>query len=194
MRVVAFNTSPRPRGNTFDLLTALLESARAGGLETELVQVGGEPLQGCTACMACKKNKDRECVLRGDRFNEHFARMLAAEAVVIGSPTYFADLTAEAKALIDRAGYVAMANGGLLSRKVGAGVVAVRRAGAIHVLDSINHLFLVSRMIVPGSTYWNLGIGRNEGEAAADEEGMRNMADLGATIAWLVKALAAAKE
>ena len=158
-----------------------------------LHQAGGEPLRGCTACMACRERKDGRCVLEGDRFNEHFARMVEADAIVIGSPTYFADLTAEAKALVDRAGFVALANGGLLARKVGAGVVAVRRAGAIHVLDSINHLFLISRMIVPGSTYWNLGIGRDEGEAAADEEGMRNMADLGATIAWLVRALAAAK-
>ena len=187
MKITAFNGSPRPGGNTEFLLRTLLDAASAEGIETELIQVGGSGLQGCTACMQCRRKQDRKCALEGDEFNHWFAKMVESEAIVIGSPTYFAGMSADTKALIDRAGFVALGNGGLFARKIGAGVVAVRRGGAVPVLDSINHMFLMSRMIVPGSTYWNLGLGREKGEVENDAEGLRNMRDLGQTIAWLLK-------
>jgi multimeric flavodoxin WrbA len=114
--------------------------------------------------------------------------------VILGSPTYFADVTSELKALIDRAGFVALANGGAFSGKIGAAVVAVRRGGATHVFNTINHLFLTSSMIVPGSLYWNLGVGTDKGEVNGDEGAMRNMNHLGQTIAWLGAALASVPE
>ncbi len=191
MKIAAFNGSPRTGGNTEILLQTLLETAQAEGVETELIQVGGSGLRGCTACMQCRRNQDRKCVLTGDNFNEWFDKMIAADAIVIGSPTYFSGMSAETKALIDRAGFVALGNGGLLARKIGAGVVAARRGGAVPVLDSINHMFLMSRMIVPGSTYWNLGVGGGKGEVRDDDEGLRNMRDLGQTIAWLLKLMQA---
>ena len=189
MKIVAFNGSPRKGGNTEILLRHVLEPIAAEGIETELVQVGGEPLRGCTACGACFRNKNQQCVITEDRLNEHLAKMIAADGFVIGSPSYFADMTAETKALVDRSGFVSVANGRLFSRKIGAAVVAQRRGGAVHVMDSINHMFLMSRMIVPGSTYWNFGMGRDKGEVANDQEAMANMLDLGQTIAWLAKRL-----
>jgi multimeric flavodoxin WrbA len=105
------------------------------------------------------------------------------------SPTYFADITPELKALIDRAGMVARANGDMFQRKVGAAVVTMRRAGAIHAFDSINHFFFVGQMIVPGSSYWNIGIGHAIGEAENDAEGMATMTTLGKNMAWLLKKL-----
>jgi len=98
-------------------------------------------------------------------------------------------VSAEMKALLDRAGLVAVANGGLFRRKIGAAVVAVRRGGGTHAFDTINHMFLMSGAIVPGSIYWNLGFGLDKGDVKNDEEGLRNMADLGQTIAWLGKAI-----
>ncbi len=192
MKLVAFNCSPRKEGNTAILLRKALESAAAEGVETELVQVGGRPLHGCRACYACLKNKDRRCGMSDDIANECIGKMLDADGILIGSPTYFSDVTAEAKALIDRAGLVSRVNGDLLRRKLGAAVVAVRRAGAIHTFDTINHFFLIGGMIIPGSSYWNVGIGRNPGEVSQDEEGMKTMTDLGANMAWLMKKLQAA--
>ncbi len=113
--------------------------------------------------------------------------MVKADGIIIASPTYFADISSETKALIDRAGMVARANGNLYRRKVGAAVIAVRRGGAIHAFDSINHFFLISEMIIPGSSYWNIGVGRNIGEVEQDEEGMKTMSDLGNNMAWLMK-------
>jgi len=92
--------------------------------------------------------------------NGLIAKMVEADGIILGSPTYFADVTPEINALIDRAGFVTRANGDQLRRKIGAAVIAVRRAGAIHAFDSINHFFLISQMIVVGSSYWNVGIGR----------------------------------
>ena len=116
--------------------------------------------------------------------------MIEADGIILGSPTYFTDVTAEMKALIDRSGLVAKVNGDLLRRKVGAAVVAVRRAGSIHVFDTLNHFFFISQMVVPGSIYWNVGIGRNIGEVEEDEEGIRTMTVLGENMAWLLGKIA----
>jgi multimeric flavodoxin WrbA len=98
-------------------------------------------------------------------------------------------MTAEMKALVDRAGFVAIANDRMFARKIAAAVAVHRRGGAVHVFDSINHMFMINRMIVPGSTYWNFGVGLEPGDVKGDEEAMANMKDLGETIVWLVKKL-----
>ena len=159
MKALAINGSPRKGGNTETLLRKALEPLAAAGHGTDYVQVGGTRIRGCTACGACGRMKNKRCVIEDDVFNLAFAKMLEADAILIGSPVYFADATAETKALIDRAGRVARANGGLFRRKIGAAVAAERRGGAIHAIDSIQHLFLANQMIVPGSTYWNMGLG-----------------------------------
>ena len=186
MKVVAFNGSPRKDGNTATLLAAVLRELESQGIETELVHLIG-PLAGCKACFKCKEKKNGRCIQDKDMINQCIQKMAAADGIIIGSPTYFADLTPETKALIDRAGFVAMANGYMFKRKVGAAVVAVRRAGAIHVFDSINHLFLISQMIIAGSSYWNIGMGRGEKEVEQDQEGLATMQTLGQNMGWLLK-------
>ena len=190
MKVVAVNGSSRKGGNTAQLIEADFAPLREAGIECELIEFAGKDIRGCTGCRRCFELKDRQCHGRKDFINEVLPKLWAADAIVIGSPTYFADVSAETKALIDRAGFVSMANGGLLAKKIGAGVVAVRRGGGIHVFDTINHLFSISQMIVMGSTYWNLGYGREPGEVQADEEALRNMANLGTNIGWLLGKLA----
>jgi multimeric flavodoxin WrbA len=113
--------------------------------------------------------------------------MLGADGILLGSPTYVADVSPEIKALIDRAGMVGRANDDMFRRKVGAAVVAVRRAGAIHAFDTLNHFFLIMEMIVPGSSYWNIAIGREKGEVEKDAEGIQTMKILGQNMAWVLK-------
>jgi multimeric flavodoxin WrbA len=194
MKAIAINGSPRPGGNTEIMLKKVLEPLEVAGWNTEYRQIGGKPVRGCMACFKCVEKKNGRCVIEGDDVNEYLELMYAADAIILGSPTYFADVTTELKALIDRAGFVALANGGAFSGKIGAAVVAVRRGGATHVFDSINHMFLISSMIVPGSLYWNLGMGLDKGDVLSDDESMRNMNHLGQTIAWLGKAMAVASE
>lgn len=186
MKVIAFNGSSRKDGNTAILIKQVFSELEKEGIETELIQIGGLPVQGCTACRKCAINKDRECAIK-DRINEHIKKMDKADGIILGSPVYFADLTPELKALIDRAGFVARANSHMLKNKVGCAVAVARRAGALHTLDSINHFFLISQMIVPGSSYWNIGFGRDIGDVEKDEEGINTMKQLGQNMAWLLK-------
>jgi multimeric flavodoxin WrbA len=176
------------------MLKKVLEPLEAAGWSTEYLRIGGKQVWGCHACMVCVERRNGRCVIEDDVVNDYLEKMYAADAIILGSPTYFADVTSEMKALIDRAGFVALANGGAFSGKIGAAVVAVRRGGGTHVFDSINHMFQISSMIVPGSLYWNLGMGLHKGDVLADDEALRNMNHLGRTIAWLGKAMASVPE
>lgn len=187
MKVVAFNGSPRKEGNTAKLIGHVFSELEKEGIETEMVQLGGKSIHGCIACMKCFENKDKKCVIDKDIVNDCIAKMAEADGIILATPTYFADLTPEIKALIDRAGMVAIANDNLFKRKGGAAVVAVRRAGSIHAFDSINHFFTISQMIIPGSSYWNMGMGLAEGDVENDEEGIQTMENLGQNMAWLLK-------
>ncbi|HEY4744160.1 MAG TPA: flavodoxin family protein [Desulfuromonadaceae bacterium] len=190
MKVTAFNGSPRRNGNTSLLISHVFEGLEKEGIATELVQVGGERIHGCVACYQCFNRKDRRCAVNDDIINDCVEKMLESDGIIIGSPTYFAALTPETKALMDRCGMVSRANGDMFRRKAGAAVVSVRRAGAIHVFDAINHFFTIGQMIIPGSSYWNIGIGRNIGDVEQDEEGVRTMQALGENMAWLLKRIA----
>ena len=191
MKVVAFNGSPRKEGNTFQSLQIVLAELQKEGIETELIQVGGKALHGCTACYGCYKNKDRECVIKKDDLNSYVAKMIEADGIIIGSPVYFSNVTSEVKAFMDRAGLVARANDYLLDKKVGAAVLAVRRAGATFAFSAINFFFFIQQMIVPGSIYWNLGIGREPGDVQNDEEGILTFKALGQNMSWLLKKIKA---
>ena len=189
MKVVAVSGSARRGGNTAQLLETVLEPLRAAGHECELIEVAGKEVRGCTACGRCRELKDGQCHGRKDFGNEVIAEIFSADAILLGSPTYFADVSAEMKAIIDRAGYIARSRPDLLARKPGAAVVAVRRAGAIHTFDTINHFFTISEMVTVGSSYWNVGIGREKGEVEGDAEGMQTMRRLGENMAWLMERL-----
>jgi len=187
MKVVAINGSARKDGNTAIMLNIALDELTAEGMDTELYQLSGKKIHGCIACYKCFQNKDQRCSVKEDAANECIEKMLAADGMILGSPTYFADITTEMKALIDRAGLVSKANGDMFKRKVGAAVVAARRGGAIHAFDSMNHFFLITQMIIPGSNYWNMGFGLEKGDVKKDEEAVQSMKTLGRNMAWLLK-------
>ena len=187
MKVVAFNGSPRRKGNTKILIDSVFSVLEKEGIDTEMIQLGNKLVHGCTACAKCKEIQNGRCHIKNDHLNFCIEKMIEANGIIIGSPVYFADVTTEVKALIDIAGYVVRANGHLLKRKVGAGIVAVRRGGALPTFDTMNNFFLINQMIVPGSSYWNFAIGRNPGDVLNDAEGMQTMHDLGENMAWLLK-------
>jgi multimeric flavodoxin WrbA len=153
--------------------------------------VGKKKIRGCIACYMCKEKEDSRCHAgkEGDILNDCLEKMIQADGIIMGSPTYFSNISTEAKALIDRAGLVARMNGDLFKRKVGAAVIAARRGGAVPAFSAVNYFFLIGQMIVPGSTYWNLGYGLDPGEVEKDEEGIKTMKDLGVNMAWLLKKL-----
>jgi len=188
-KVVAFNGSARKGGNTAILLRCVLKELEREGIETELVELAGTKIHGCLSCRKCSTTKDRRCSQKNDIGNYCIEKMEHADGILLGSPTYVADVSPEIKALMDRARLVSRANAGMFRRKVGAAVVAVRRAGAVHAFDSLNHFFLINEMIVPGSSYWNIAIGNQIGDVEKDEEGIQTMETLGKNMAWLIKKL-----
>jgi multimeric flavodoxin WrbA len=187
LKVIAFNGSARKDGNTARLVNYVFDELNSAGIETELVQLAGKHPHGCIACYQCFEKKNQRCAVDTDCINDCIEKMKAADGIILASPTYFADVSTETKALIDRAGMTSRANGDMFRRKVGAAVVAHRRGGAIHVFDSINHFFTIGQMIVVGSSYWNFGVGREKGEVAQDQEGVETMKVLGRNMAWLLK-------
>jgi multimeric flavodoxin WrbA len=187
VKVVAFNGSARKDGNTAILIRRVLQVLEAKGIETELIQLAGEQIRGCNACRTCYSTKNKRCIIEDDNVNAYIQKMIEADGIILGSPVYFSMMTPELKALMDRAFYVARANSDMFKRKVGAAVVAVRRAGGIPTFDAINHFFLISQMIVPGSSYWNVGVGSKKGDVESDKEGLKIMEDLGKNMAWLLK-------
>ena len=192
MKVVAINGSVRKDGNTAILMNLALEELRAEKTEAAMIQMAGEKIAGCIACYQCAKTKDGKCAVKTDRFNDYLQMMRDADGILLGSPTYIADITANMKALIERATIVCRANGGdLFKRKVGAGIVAARRAGALQAFNVLNDFFLINQMIIVGSNYWNIGIGRNAGDVKNDAEGVQTMKVLGSNMAWLLKKCAA---
>lgn len=187
MKVLAINGSPRKDGNTARMLGAVLTICKNSGCETELFQAGGREVRGCMACLGCRENKNA-CVI-DDWMNELYLKMLHADAIILGSPTYFSDITPEIKAVMDRCGYISRNAGSSFSRKIGAAVCAARRAGALHTLNTMQHFFYINDMVQPGSSYWNMSLSRNLGDFERDEEGINTMNRLGENIVWLLQRL-----
>ena len=186
MNVVAFNGSPRKDGNTFILINHMFSELEKEGISTEIVQLSEKEIRGCIACFKCIENKDQRCAVKADAANEYIEKMLGADGIILGSPVYFTDVTSEMKALIDRTGYVSRANDRMFKNKVGVSVTALRRAGAFHTLDTMNHFFLLNQMIVAGQC---LAFGGGKGEVEKDEESMQSVKALGQRMAWVLKKL-----
>ncbi|MCT4543063.1 MAG: flavodoxin family protein [Vallitalea sp.] len=186
MKVVAFNGSPRKNGNTYTLLKTVLEQIEKENIDTELIHVGDRNIHGCIACGMCRKKGNNRCVFDDDIVNECIEKIIEADGIILGSPVYFADLSAQMKAFIDRVGYVTRPNR-LLKRKVCASVVSQRRNGAIAAFNAMNNLFTISESIIVGSDYWNQGIGKAPGDVINDVEGINVMKTLGENMAWLLK-------
>ncbi len=190
LEVVAINGSPRSDGNTSILLRHVLRELENEGIATELVGIGGRTIQGCTDCRRCFETRDRRCVLDDDPVNDCIERMIAADGIVLGSPVYFLDVTPEMKALIDRAGIVSRANGGLFRRRVATAAAAVRRSGANHAIDTMHHFMLYSGMFVAGPPL--IGVGTEIGDVLEDSEALERAGTVGREMAWLLEAVASA--
>lgn len=187
MKVFGINGSPRRHGNTSIIIEEVFKELEKNGIETELIQLGGLPIRGCMSCMKCFENRNGKCVIEKDGFNDILDKMAKADGILLGSPVYAADVTSEMKAFIDRASLVIKANGQtMLKHKAAGAVTAVRRGGAIHAFDTMNHFLHYAQTFLVGATYWNMVYGKEIGDVKGDEEGMKNMKVLGENMAWLL--------
>jgi multimeric flavodoxin WrbA len=187
MKVVAFNGSPRKNGNTYSALRLVLEELEKEGIETEIVQVGGNTVKGCNGCGNCARNKDEKCIITGDNVNEWIQKIKHAQGVLFGSPVHYASITGDMKGFLDRAFYVQGCNNRMFRHKTGAALVAVRRSGGTTTFDQLNKYLTCSEMLIPTSNYWNIIHGSKPGEVLEDTEGVQIMRLLGKNMAWLLK-------
>ncbi len=184
MKVVGFNGSPRKDGNTAILMNHVFKELQKEGIETEMVQLSAKEIQGCIACFKCIENKDRQCAVKNDAANEYIGMMTQAQGILLGSPVYSIGITPKVKALMERAGFVSRANGGMYRNKVGGALAAFRRSGAMHAIDAMNQFFLGQEIFIVGRA---AGMGKDKGEVEKDEEGLRLARSLGQRMAWLLK-------
>ncbi len=184
MKAVAFNGSPRKDGNTTALINYVFGELRKKGIETELVQLADKEIRGCRACRKCFENKDGRCAVKTDAANECIEKILSAQGIILGSPSYFQDVTSEMKALIDRAGYVGLANGRMYRNKVGTLVSCFRRTGGMHTVETMNHFFFANEFVIAGRA---LCVARDKGDVEKDEEGIQAAKSLGQRMAWILK-------
>ena len=186
MKIIGFNGSPRKDGNTTSLMNYVLREIEKEGIETELVQLSGKKIHGCIACYKCFENQDQRCAVKNDAANDYIEKITQAQGILLGSPSYFQDVTAEMKALIDRAGFVGLANGKIFKDKVGASLCCFRRSGGMHTIETMNHFFFGNEMIIAGRA---LSVSMNEGDVEKDEEGIQSAQTLGRRISWILKKL-----
>lgn len=193
MKVIAYNGSPRKNGNTSILIQTVFKQLNKEGIETEEINIALKNYRGCIGCMKCAEIKNGKCIIATDDLNDQIEKIKEADGLILGSPIYCANVSGQMKTFIDRVSMVSAVNGDLFARKPGAAVLAVRRAGAVQGLNTINAFFTIGQMLIVGTTYWNMGFGMLEGEALKDEEGLQTMTNLGKNMAWLLKSLEVAK-
>jgi multimeric flavodoxin WrbA len=186
MKVIGISGSPRHKGNTEFLIQLALNEIRKEGIDTELIPLAGKTINPCNACMVCEKHKDR-CAIEDD-FESIFQRLREADGLILGTPVYFGSATPNIKSFMDRAGFVCRRGDNFLHRKLGAPIIAARRAGQTFTLAQLTFFFLTMGMIVvPGSPYWTFAIGREKGDIEKDSEGIESISNLGRNMAWLLK-------
>lgn len=192
MKVIGINGSARKDGNTAIIIQTIFEKLQENEIETELIQLPDlhiEPCRLCDGgeCLACLKKGS--CVFTNDDFHIVYEKIKEADGLILGSPVYGADVTTKMKTFIDRLGISSLGDPDVLRRKPGAAVAAVRRAGGMTTVDTLNHFMLFREMLVVGSTYWNMVYGKDVGDVRDDDEGMANMRNIGENMAWLLKKL-----
>lgn len=188
MNALLINASPHPEGNTFIALREVRRELEANGIETELLHIGREAIRGCVACGGCAKTG--KCVF-DDAVNAAAPKFEAADALIVGSPVYYASANATLVAFLDRLFYSTHFD---KTMKVGAAVVVARRGGCSASFDELNKYFTIAGMPVASSQYWNCVHGRSQGEAEQDAEGLQTMRTLARNTAFLVKSIALGKE
>jgi multimeric flavodoxin WrbA len=184
MSVLAICGSPRPGGNTEIIARHTLKAIEEQGLSTEFISVAGLDIRGCNACLACRTGES--CPVKDDLLPV-YQRMRAAEGIILATPVYFGSASAQIKALMDRAGYIARMNGNAFAGKIGGALVVARRAGHNFTFLQLVAWFTILDMVVPGSSYWTIAFGREKGEVASDREGMDAAYHFGQNMARLIK-------
>ncbi len=187
MKAIGIAGSFRENSNTEFYVKKALETLLYKGIETELISLKEKVIKPCTGCYDCVKLN--RCTIEGDDFEGIFEKMKESDGIIIGSPVYFSSVVPQLMALLDRAGFVALWSGKFFTRKVGGPITVARRAGHNLAFSQLLLWFFINGMIVPGSTYWNVGVAGARGarNAQEDEEGIQTVIQFAENMAWLME-------
>lgn len=189
MKVIALNGSPRKEGNTYLALQQAGKIFEEEGVDFEIFQVGKGPTRDCVACGTCVEKGC--CVFNDDGVNEFVAKAKDADGLLLGTPVYYAHPSGHVLSFLDRAFY---SGGKNFACKVGASFAVARRAGTCASFDVMNKYFGITKMIIAGSSYWNVGFGRQEGDILQDKEGLQTIENLAKNMVYIMKCLEAGKK
>jgi multimeric flavodoxin WrbA len=189
MRVLGISGSPRVDGNTDALVRLALEVLEQRGFETQLASLAEKPVDPCVACNECFTGETPRCARESPALEEYLEAIRAADGLLLGTPVYFGSATPQIVSLIGCVTYIARRTDNFLRHKVGAAVAVGRRAGHSSALAQLNHFLLRAEMIVPGSDYWAMAMGREKGDVYQDQEGLRSVRSLSRNMAWLLRRL-----
>ena len=181
MKVVGIVGSTRRRGNTETLTRIALDEIKKEGLETELISLAEKRIEPCDGCRSCSKTG--KCHIKDD-FDSVFTKMKEAEGIILSTPVYYGAATPQIASLISR---FYATRGKPLKNKVGGPIAVARRAGHNFTFAQLMFFFMISEMIVPGSSYWNIAFGRSKGDVLKDEEGINTIKNFGHNMVWLLK-------
>jgi multimeric flavodoxin WrbA len=181
VKVVGIVGSARREGNTEILVRLALEEIEKEGLETELISLAEKKVKPCDACRTCSSTG--KCHIKDD-FDSIFVKMKEADGIILGSPVYYGAATPQMSSFISR---FYGTRGKPLKNKVGGPIVVARRAGQNFAFAQLMFFFMISEMIVPGSTYWNVAFGRAKGDVLKDDEGISTIRNFAHQVAWLIK-------
>ena len=189
MKVLLINGSPNEKGCTYTALCEAAKELEKENIETEIFQVGKNPIRGCIGCRGCA-NTDGRCIFNDDVVNSALEKAEDADGFIFGSPVHYAGASGAVTSFLDRFFYA----GKGFAYKPGAAVVSCRRGGAASTFDQLNKYFTISNMPIVSSQYWNMVHGNTPEEVKQDLEGMQTMRTLGKNMAWLLKCINAGKE
>ena len=187
MKVLLINGSPHEKGCTYTALKEIADTLAIEGVGSEVLYLGTKPIAGCIACGYCYKNG--KCVF-DDLVNETCARLDEFDAIIVGSPVYYAGPSGQLTAFLDRLFYA----GSGFAGKLGAAIASCRRGGASATFDRLNKYFTITKMPIVSSQYWNQVHGNTPEEVKQDAEGMQTMRVLAREMAWLLKCIEAGKK
>jgi multimeric flavodoxin WrbA len=190
MKVIAVNGSPKSDGNTAQVLRAMMDILAEEGIDSELIQVGGQLIHGCVGCGYCHTSERSLCVFRDDIVDDAALKLRDAHGIILGAPTYYAGIPGDMKAFLDR---VFFSSSRYFKYKVGTAVTVVRRAGGVDVVHQLMNFFNLAETITPPSQYWTVAYGMDKGEILQDSEGMQTVRKNARAMAWLIKVIEAGK-
>jgi multimeric flavodoxin WrbA len=188
MKTLLINGSPHEKGCTYTALREVQKELEKNGIETELFWIGTKPVAGCIACGRC--DELGRCIFQ-DAVNEAAAKLDGIDALVIGSPVYYASASGQITSFLDRLFYSA---GDKLRGKPAAAVVSCRRGGATAAFDQLNKYFSINCMPIVTSQYWNQVHGNTPEQVLQDAEGLQTMRTLAVNMAWLLKSIEAGRK